>query len=111
MGGGCGIPKVKFLGTLDDWNTVRKRLNALCNYGCSGWVNHLMPIIDKFIACYQGEVDVDFWDMCFKMMPSYHSGGVYDGGYAESDRMSGWILNFFPYSKNGKPQYDSLNSM
>ena len=29
MGGGCGIPKVKFLGTLDDWENLRKRLEAL----------------------------------------------------------------------------------
>ena len=111
MGGGCGIPKVKFLGTLDDWQTLKKRLIALQRYGCGPWIHFLCPIIDKFIAAYQGEVDVDFWDMCFKMMPSYHSGGVYDGGYAESNRMSGWILNFFPYHKNGQFQFDSLKNM
>ncbi len=25
MGGGCGIPAVKFLGTLDDWENIRKK--------------------------------------------------------------------------------------
>jgi hypothetical protein len=101
MGGGCGIPKVKFLGTLDDWEIVRKRLEALDNYGCADWVNALLPVIDKFIAAYQGEVDVEFWDMCFKMMPSFNSDGHYDGGYTHSDGMSGRILNFFPCKKNG----------
>lgn len=101
MGGGCGIPKVKFLGTLDDWETVHKRVVALANYGCANWVDALLPIIDKFIAAYKGEVDVKFWDMCFKMMPSAGSGGHYDGGYSRSDCLSGWILNFFPYKLDG----------
>ena len=78
-GGGCGIPRVKFLGTIDDWETVAKRLEALAFYGCGEWVNALLPIIKKFIAAYQGEVDVKFWDMCFKMMPSFGSGGLPPG--------------------------------
>ena len=104
-GGGCGIPRVKFLGTIDDWETVAKRLEALAFYGCGEWVNALLPIIKKFIAAYQGEVDVKFWDMCFKMMPSFGSGGLEDSGYQYSDRLSGWVLNFFPYKKTGKPFY------
>ena len=27
------------------------------------------------IAAYEGEVDLDFWDMCVKCMPSMGSGG------------------------------------
>ena len=103
MGGGCGIPVVKMLGTLDDWETLRKRTEALDYYGCAHWIDNLLPIIDKFIAAYKGEVDKDFWDMCIKMMPSSGSGGKYDGGYKSSDMMTGWVLNFFPYQKNGKP--------
>ena len=105
MGGGCGIPRVKFLGTLDDQETIRKRTEALDHYGCAVWVNALLPIIDKFIAAYKGEVDVKFWDMCFKMMPTAGSGGYSDGGYDRSDALSGWILNFFPYTKKGSTQY------
>ena len=70
MGGGCGIPVVKMTGTLDDWEVLGKRLEGLNQYGCAEWVSALKPIIDKFIAAYNGEVDVDFWDMCIKMMPS-----------------------------------------
>ena len=81
MGGGCGIPVVKMLGTLDDWETLGKRFESLEQYDCGDWVKALKPILDKFIAAYCGEVDVDFWDMCIKMMPSTGSGGLYDGGY------------------------------
>jgi hypothetical protein len=81
MGGGCGIPVVKMLGTLDDWEILRKRTKALDTYGCAHWVDPLLPILDKFIAAYKGEVDKDFWDMCIKMMPSIGSRGYYDGGY------------------------------
>ena len=27
--GGCGIPAVKFLGTIDDWESLRKKLEGL----------------------------------------------------------------------------------
>jgi hypothetical protein len=63
--------------------------------------------LDKFIAAYEGEVDVKFWDMCFKMMPPEASGVMYDG-FNRSDILSGWILNFFPYTSRGDPQYASL---
>ena len=39
------------------------------------------------------------------MMPSFGSGGLEDSGYQYSDRLSGWVLNFFPYKKTGKPFY------
>ncbi len=29
MGGGCGIPRVKMMGTLDDWETLLKKFDGL----------------------------------------------------------------------------------
>lgn len=105
MGGGCGIPAVKFLGTLEDWHQLRSKLEGLNQYGCAGWTESLLPVIDKFIAAYDGEVDLDFWDMCVKCFPSTGSGGYYDGGYSAGNGLTGWVLNFFPYDRNGEPQY------
>ena len=103
MGGGCGIPKVKFLGTLDDWQNLKIKTNCLNEYGCGEWVRDLNPILDKFIAAYQGEVDKDFWDMCIKCMPSYGSGGKYaDFDYSAGNGLTGWVATFFPYDRNKK---------
>ena len=46
MSGGCGIPEVKMLGTLDDWLTLRKKIEGLKEYDLIQWVNALLPIID-----------------------------------------------------------------
>ena len=58
MACGCGIPKVKMTGTLDDWITLRKKLEGLDQYGMAEWVAALLPIIDEFIATYQGNVNL-----------------------------------------------------
>ena len=84
---------------------MRGKLEGLDQYGCAEWVSALLPIIDKFIDTYNGDVDKDFWDMCIKCVPSEGSGGLYDGGYSADNGLCGWVLNFFPYNTNGKPQY------
>ena len=66
--------------------------------------------MDKFIAAYEGEVDKDFWDMCGKCFPSMGSGygPNVDHHYSMSNGICGWLLNFFPYDKDGNPQYSTL---
>ena len=54
LSGGCGIPKVKLLGTLDDWLSLHKKLEGLKEYEMTAWVDSLIPIIDQFISTYQG---------------------------------------------------------
>ena len=73
------------------------------------WVDALLPIIDEFIATYQGKVNLKFWDMCVKAHPSRSSGG--GDALATSNGLSGWVLNFFPYSKGRSPYYSSLKDI
>ena len=103
MACGCGIPRVKLLGSLEDWQNLKLRLEGLCQYGCAEWVAALSPVIEKFIAAYEGEVDKDFWDMCGKCYPSNASGMTFDSGYSIGNGLVGWLLNFFPYTGDGRP--------
>jgi len=110
MGAGCGITAVKFMGTLDDWTNLRKKFEGLDEYGCGAWVTALLPVLDKFIDTYQGKVDFDFWDTCIKAHPQEYD-GYYDGNYGSTNGLSGWVLNFFPYDTNGKPQYSTFQDL
>ena len=54
----CGIPKVRFLGTLSDWKNLKKKILYLDRFGCHKWLDVILPIINKFIEAIQkGVVD------------------------------------------------------
>jgi len=95
----CGIPKVKLLGTEKDWKTLIEKVEGLDTYGLKVWVDALLPILNKFLLAYQGEVDTVFWDTCIKYVPVWGSG--------EEPYFEGWILNFFPFNnRKGAAFYD-----
>jgi len=50
--GGCGVPKVKMTGTLDDWILLRQMTEKLRSYDCDWWIDYLLPVIDKLIKAY-----------------------------------------------------------
>ena len=65
----CGINNVRFLGTLDDWQKLRNKTESLLQFVqekkksedfLKRYVNRLLPILDQFVATYQGNVDVSF---------------------------------------------------
>jgi hypothetical protein len=66
----CGIRKVHFLGTLDDWLLLRNKTEQLKSFttpndNFSSYVEGLLPVLDQFINTYQGKVDKRFWDKIF----------------------------------------------
>jgi hypothetical protein len=68
----CGIRKVHFLGTLDDWLLLRNKTEQLKNFTTtnddfSSYVEGLLPVLDQFINTYQGKVDKRFWDKIFNV--------------------------------------------
>ena len=86
----CGIPKVRFYGTLRDWRNLRKRILYLDRYGCHKWLDALMPVINKFINAIQcDEVDKDFWNAAYDTIPCKTA--------TSTNKVHGWICNFFPY--------------
>jgi len=57
------------------------------------WSESLLPILDRFINAYDGEIDCLFWNSMIKQGGSFGSGG--------STWYSGWINIFFPFQSNG----------
>jgi hypothetical protein len=78
----CGIRSVHFLGTLDDWNLLRKKTQELQKFtsfnrnNFDSYINGVLPVIDQFICTYQGKVDNEFWN---KIMDIEHVGGGRSG--------------------------------
>lgn len=90
----CGLPSITLEGTLADWQKIRRRFDQIAIYGSNSqpdllkWHQILVPVLDKFIETYQGNVDQDFWQRIVN----------YDGGSGTSD-VSGWILAFIPFDE------------
>jgi hypothetical protein len=68
----CGIRKVHFLGTLDDWLLLRRKTEQLQGFttpkdAFSTYVEGLLPVLDQFISTYQGKVHNKFWDKIFNV--------------------------------------------
>src|SRR5262249_30452804 len=56
----CGIPEITLLGTVNDWRSIRRRVQALGEYELMPWVTALTPVVDQFVAAAEGRVDVAF---------------------------------------------------
>ncbi|KDO20910.1 hypothetical protein SPRG_14141 [Saprolegnia parasitica CBS 223.65] len=101
----CGIPHVTLLGTVDDWQDIRSRLDKLAAYGSrmQEWTALLAPIFDQFVASATGLVDVAFWNnIC-----SHHHAG------SGTNYISGWLSVFCVFNDEGKWQGDkrTLNEL
>lgn len=94
----CGIPWIELTGTRQDWVEVRKRANDLYKYILpelsSRWLPNLLPVLDEFVEAYDGKVNHAFWQRMCKHVPKGERSG-------DSDKISGWINNFYPYLRNG----------
>ncbi|MBO9592483.1 MAG: DUF4419 domain-containing protein [Niabella sp.] len=91
---GCGIPRVTLEGTPADWEAVYKKANSLKKYDLDWWLKELDPVLTQFIAASKGQVDKDFWRNLFKV---HKAGKPY-----QSDKIDGWFVKFFPYTRDGK---------
>lgn len=90
----CGIRKVHFMGTLDDWNLLKEKTNQLKKFSTGNfaeYIDGLLPIIEKFIETYENKVDNEFWN---KIMDIEHV-GMGRSGKMPGKYVSGWILKLF----------------
>jgi len=90
----CGIPEITLRGSEEDWAALRQRAEALGELMLPSYKDHwmpaLLPVLDKFVESYRGQVDHGFWQSMVKLR---HNGEV--SGYREF--ISGWVQIFFPY--------------
>ncbi len=65
----CGIRNVHFMGTLDDWKILRQKTEQLKSFvlssnkyggGFDTYIDGLLPILERFIQTYQGNIDHQF---------------------------------------------------
>jgi hypothetical protein len=87
----CGIPSVTLEGTVEDWQLISEKMQAFRQFGLDDWINALTPIVEQFTQAANGQIDPEFWRSMYKFKEA--SGG---------DKVTGWIINFFPYLKKDK---------
>lgn len=91
----CCIPKITLLGVKEDWEKIVEKAKALKQYktdtcNIDWWIDKLVPVLQKFVDAFDGNVDKKFWSEIYKLLGG--SGG---------DRCSGWCNLLFPYVKHG----------
>lgn len=95
----CGIPMITMTGTRDDWLSIRKRAEQLGDLMTEPfsqkWMPALLPVLDEFVASYDGKVNHSFWQTMVKL----RNNGMVSG---RCEYITGWIQILFPYLKNGK---------
>lgn len=94
----CGIRQVCLEGTLEDWETLRRRVARLGDFpGVSEligyWFEKLDDVLLKFVQTYKGEPDVEWWSHIYS---EYMVNGCVETG----PYISGWFLSFFLYDRN-----------
>jgi Domain of unknown function (DUF4419) len=92
----CGIPNVTLEGSLDDWRSLRDKIDRLPEFDVvpsrimSEWHTLLAAVLDHFVQSVQGAPDLDFWDcVCHR---SGGSGPKY---------LSGWVAVFCCFNAKG----------
>jgi hypothetical protein len=99
----CGIPKVTLEGTINDWIKLKEKINRLKDYDINGymikWHSLLVRILDKFIDCIKGNVDMTFWDSICKL-DDQKSGTPY---------LDGWVTSFCVFTNRGDWQGNIKN--
>lgn len=82
----CGIPEITLQGTVQDWQTINQKLDAVSDLGLDWWLPHVREIINKCIDTVSGDIDNTFWQDIYKRQQAY-------GG----DVINGWLLKLVPY--------------
>jgi hypothetical protein len=91
---GCGIPKITIEGTVNDWEKVLEKTKYISKYKLEWWTNELQPILEQIIETKKGNFKKSFW----MDMVKTHT----EKRYGSPTTIDGWIIKFFPYTKEGK---------
>jgi hypothetical protein len=92
----CGIPSITVEGTAADWEQMLDRARGWERFGLGWWLEHLLPVLEQFVAAARGRVDLMFWQSIFQAQ-------WLCGSYV----VNGWVCRLFPYlvyeSTSGTP--------
>jgi len=90
----CGIPKITIEGTKEDWEKILVKIKYISKFNLQWWTSELEPIIEQIIETKKGHFDNSFW----MNMVKAHT----EKKYGSPTTIDGWIIKFFPYTKEGK---------
>ena len=67
----CGFPSITLTGKKDDWLNLREKTITILDKKCDKqfnrqWSESLLPILDRFINVYDGDIDCVFWNSMIK---------------------------------------------
>ncbi|MEO8820346.1 MAG: DUF4419 domain-containing protein, partial [Ginsengibacter sp.] len=91
---GCGIPEITIDGTLKDWESIMDKTKFISRYHLKWWTSEIEPVIEQIIQAKKSHFDKKFW----MNMVEVHIGKA----CVSPTVINGWIIKFFPYSKEGK---------
>jgi len=93
----CGIPDIELLGTVQDWEKLRNKINGWTFDGAadlSWWTTPLKRVLDEFVQAAKGVVNKEWWESFYKLKGGMGSGSV--------SKVTGWINWLFPYTQQAK---------
>ena len=83
------------MGSLEDWQKLYEKTANLAQYAIeesdfwSTYVRHVLVILRQFIRTYEGNVDVDWWNLIFTTEEQRIGSGGQTNTY-----LTGWFLHF-----------------
>lgn len=104
----CGIPDIYLEGTTEDWNHLIEKTNALRQYELDWWIDELVPVLQKIAAATEGERDIAFWQSIIRKHDIPVEGEEICDYTPPREKIDGWIVKFYPYSKYKRNNLDFL---
>lgn len=102
---GCGIPWIELLGTAQDWQVLREKVESLRFLGLDAWLDALTEVLGHFERAVKGDIgDGSFWRSVVFLM---------GGSGMIGDPITGWLQAFFPYLQGQRNEFylnHSVNS-
>ncbi|MFP2910298.1 DUF4419 domain-containing protein [Pyxidicoccus sp. 3LFB2] len=95
----CGIPRVTLLGTPEDWQAIRRRIDVIAELDLAWWTSSLVPIADELVRAAEGRPSRKLWKELYKPQKAY-----------AEDQAAGWIARLFPYV-GGNGRYETRNPL
>ena len=95
----CGLPSVKLLGTLEDWQRILKRLDMIDQLGDEPrqFASMLRPILSHMILTFEEPSNPEVTSFWNRILHRHHVG-------SGTDYLSGWLTAFCFWDDEGKPK-------
>ena len=90
----CGNPYIVLEGTAEDYKTIINKAKNLRKYKFEWYIDRIIPLIQKMVEAKEGNIDIEHFKNIIHKRTS-------EWVYTTSIYLSGWILQFFAYQKEG----------